>query len=63
MSTGEVKARVRQQARAKLEQQVHPVHTPPRTSTANCGKEAGTRGVAEKWERFWKDEGRNSLGK
>lgn len=52
VSAEEVNAKVRQQVRAKLEEQVHPIHTPPQPSRANCGAGSRKQGVAEKWDKI-----------
>lgn len=50
--TGEMKAKVRHQVRAELEQQVHPMHTLPQPSRANCGVGNRNQGSGRKVEKI-----------
>lgn len=66
VSAEEVKAKVRQQVRAKLEEQVHPIHAPPQTSRANCGagsrKQGGGRKVGKIPEGPGQKQSREAAG-
>lgn len=57
VSIGEMKFKVRHQVRAELEQQVHPTHTLPQPSRANCGAGNRNQGNGRKTEKILEGPG------